>query len=225
LNPPDGLEVHRRDGAEVAVFTFGSYVNRSETAPSYAFMKTSRSVQAQSSTVFDTWYLLSNANDWYIGGVKHLADSFAAAAPLVAELARPYRRTVFVGNSMGGYGAMAFGAHANASKVIAISPQSRFDADFHARIGETRWGSAMNAMRAKHDVEPFALATLFENAPHNPAIDLLCGADCPQDTAYADELAGFSNVAINKVPGTDHDLAHKLRERGSLEKMLLAAIS
>jgi pimeloyl-ACP methyl ester carboxylesterase len=222
---PEGIETHRMPGASVAVFTFGSYVNRAETAPSYAFMQTCLKVKETCPVPFDICYFLSNANDWYLSGVRHLGEGLEGAVPHLREFMQGYERTVFMGNSMGGYAAAALGALAGASKVVAISPQTRFDADFHAAIQETRWPKSFNQMRQRYDVSQYRLASLVERADSQPNIHLHAGAACPQDDAYADDAGGSQGVTVHKVVESGHDLAHDLKKSGRLEALVKEAIA
>lgn len=222
--PPEGIETHRMPGAEVAIFTFGSYVNKAETAPSRAFMQTCLKVKETCPVPFDIWYFLANTNDWYLSGVRHLGRGMEESVPQLRAIMSDYKRTAFVGNSMGAYAASALGALAGATTVLAISPQTRFDAAFHAQIEETRWGKSFDHMRKTYDVENFRLASILSRVSSTTDIQLYAGAQCSQDDAYADDVSDAPGVTVHKVMQSGHDLAHDLKKSGKLDALVKEAI-
>jgi len=219
-------EMHGTGRSSRAIFTFGSYVNLNRNAPSYAFMKTCLDMQAKYKVDCDIYYFLAKANDWYHSGVFGLGDDFEQSEAALRNLRGQYDKTVYVGNSMGGYAALAFGFLTDASRIVAFSPQTSLDRAFQTEIGETRWRDAISEVQAKYDGEAFAIDNLIRKRPGTQAqAQLFVGKECSQDVAYAKRLRFSPNVTVTEVPGEGHDLVHALRETGELVTIIHEAIT
>ena len=214
-------ELHGTGKSKNAIFTFGSYVNLNRTAPSYAFMKTCIEMQAKYKMDCDIYYFVAKSNDWYCSGVSGLGDNFHSSVSALGELRDRYEKTIYIGNSMGGYAALAFGFLTAADKIIAFSAQTRLDKDFQSHIGETRWREAISNVQQAYDCEAYALDTIIrQQSGSNTQAQLYVGADCAQDMAYADILRFSSRVKVTEIVGEGHDLVHSLRETGTLVSIL-----
>jgi len=218
---PD-LEVHRSADARRLVVTFGSFHNEGRVAPAYAFMKTVLAIRQAGEVRFDAAYVLAHRNDWYFSGAKHLGDTFDDTLRSLRTILASYDGALFLGNSMGAYAALAFGLLAPADRVLAFSPQTRFDAEFCSRIGEHRWSAARAAMQHNHAVSDFAVTALASRpgCPH-PVSNVYVGARQAEDVAYAQELDGIEGLVVHRMDHFDHDLVHTLRASGDLERIVL----
>lgn len=218
-------EFHSEGPAERAILTFGSYQNPNRSAPSYAFMKTCLNMKARFGLSCDNYYFLAKTNDWYFDGIKGLGEDFDASVTALAVLTKKYKHITCVGNSMGGYAAIAFGLLIGAHRIVAFSPQTRFDAAFLKLINENRWKEALAALGARADVHAYAVDAIAEKRSFpQTRVDIYAGTDCPQDLAYVDQLEQIPDFFIHRITGKDHDLVHAFREGGKLEDILYNAV-
>lgn len=216
------IEVERSEGARTALITFGSFTNPGRSEPSYAFVNTVLRIKKTKKIKFDSYYLRSKSNDWYMSGFSG-AESFLDSCEQIAKICAGYDHAIFLGNSMGGYGACVFGIIVQASLILAFSPQTRFDKHFSEKIGEKRWLNEFSAMRQTHPVDNRAVRAVWP-AENGTQARVYVGSECPQDVAYANELIGLKKAQIVSVPASGHDLVHDLRATGRLEEIIHGGI-
>lgn len=211
-------ELNESPGSDIALITFGSFTNPGRTEPSYAFVNTVLRVKKSYGAAFDAYYLRARQNDWYFSGAQGF-DSIEASLEKLQELVGRYRRTMFLGNSMGGYAAMLFGLPLRTNAILAFSPQTRFDLAFCDQIGEKRWREAYDEMRHAHDVDTMALRYRWLRQVE-AKIEVHYGIDCSTDGEYAEQLRELPGVSIIAHDGCNHDLVHDLRKTGQLEQII-----
>lgn len=220
---PSSVTPATRETAKSCLVTFGSYVNAGRLEPSYAFVNTCNKVIERKARDVESLYLLANGNDWYRSGIKGFGDGLRASAADLRERLAGYERKIFVGNSMGAYGALAFGYLSGATSVVAFSPQTRFDRPFLDAIDERRWRADLDALDGP-DVGDMAIARIGRDAASAPSVTLYVGGTCTQDMAYADETVSLPGVRIEVVAGEGHDLVHALRETRQLAEIIAAQL-
>lgn len=216
-------EFNESPGSDIALFTFGSFTNPGRTEPSYAFVNTVLRVKKIFGEKFDAYYLKARMNDWYFSGAQG-TQSLQSSLDALSDVVKRYRRTIFLGNSMGGYAAMLFGLPLGADAILAFSPQTRFDLEFCDAIGETRWREAYDAMRAGHDADAMSMRHRWPKLS-DAAVSVHYGINCKTDCRYAAELDGLPGVTTIGHPGCDHDLVNELRANGQLEQIIRDALS
>jgi acetyl esterase/lipase len=126
-----------------------------------------------------------------------------------------------MGNSMGGFAALLFGALMNASKVVAFAPQTFISPQLRLLHRESRWRQRTyrtycryGVFRRTYDVKPFLKTT-----PHVSA-DIYVGKNDHHDFIHAARLSPLSSVSIHQVDGAGHGVAKMLREIGELDLIL-----
>jgi len=207
------------------IVTFASFTNPGRDKPNPALFNTVERLRRRGYD-FDARYLFPHRNDWYFSGVLGLDHSFHGSAARIRALIQDYDRTIFVGNSMGGYAAIAFGWLSGADLVIAFSPQTRFGVEDHRAIKEHRWSEAFAEMRKAFNVKQFDLPDALAGVNNSRTVmRVFCGAECRQDVAYAEKLSALPSCEIQMVNGSGHDCAYDLRERGELDLIFEAALS
>lgn len=217
-----GLEVHSCVDARCLVVSFASYVNEGRAAPAYAFMNVVLSARGQFHQPVDVVYLLAHCNDWYLSGVRCLGTSMHESMLRLRWIVEGYEASLFLGNSMGGYAALAFGLQVPATRVLSFSPQTRLDAPFCRAIGERRWSKARSALQERYQVEAYSLRNIAgRSSLETVRCKVHVGALQPQDVAYAMELEQQPGVELNVMDGHNHDLVHRLRDSGMLEQMVI----
>ncbi len=128
------------------------------------------------------------------------------------------RRITFLGNSMGGYGALYFGSLLNADAIIAFVPQTAIDPRVTQALGDDRWSNEQSAIPA------YPFGDLARVAPAKGRVAIYHGADHRLDTAHAVHLASSWPLERIAVPDCGHDVAGKLKARGELLSLIAATI-
>jgi hypothetical protein len=127
-----------------------------------------------------------------------------------------FKRVVFYGASMGGYGACAFAAACPGADVVAISPQSTLDkalVPFETRY-KTAWGrdfSGKYGDAAKVSGKAGRVTLIFD--PYEPL-----------DRGHVDRFSA-ENVVKLRAPLLGHRLGSSLQQMGILSPIVLAALN
>lgn len=172
--------------------------------------------------VFDAYYFKARENDWYFSGIEGERDLELSLATVRAIRDR-YDRVLYLGNSMGGYGALLFGLDSNATEILVFSPQTRFDLEFCTAIGERRWRSEFSSMRTVRDAHSMAVRARWPESC-STRVQGFAGELNPQDMAHCRELQGLQGFELKLYPQSGHDLVHDLRATGELEQIIVDTI-
>lgn len=211
--------VDETPGARVALITFGSFTNPGRSEPSYAFMNTVLRMKRKRGLSFDAYYFKARANDWYFSGTEG-QPSLEHSVDIVSAVRNKYDEALFLGNSMGAYGALLFGLAVSATAVLAFSPQTRFDEPFCRNIGERRWRDEFAAMAADRDVEIMSIRNRWPEDCRTK-VGVFAGELNQQDLAYCLDLQGLPGFTLHRYADSGHDLVHDLRATGALEEIIL----
>lgn len=154
-------------------------------------------------------FVIDKRRSWYNNGV--VAPIIERVTALLARLR--VRRVVALGNSMGGFGAVALGPRfPGCVRVVAFSPQSSVQPGLVPF--ETRWPE-WSAAITQWDL-PDA-AALVDNVESH----LFFGRGDELDMRHAARFAAaLPSRHIYRVAGTDHDLVRDLKRRGALSPLL-----
>jgi pimeloyl-ACP methyl ester carboxylesterase len=139
------------------------------------------------------------------------------------------RRTVVVGNSGGGYGALLVGALLEADEVLAFSPVS-FIGPLGRLVHRDR-RAPMMFLRAwlsrDGNWRYFDIKNVLRTHARNSAFHIYycsTGEYGRLDTTHAMRLAGFPNVSIYRFDSGGHNLVKLLRDEGKLDGILRRAL-
>lgn len=169
------------------------------------------------------------ANLWYQHGVSGLGrDADEVAGALRAWIARLRPSSVStVGQSMGGYAAILFGALLGADRVLAFGPLSYLRADWARRDGDTRWLPAFDKLQRFPPARLYDdLPALLAATPRLPAIRVVIGSagatDQPEnlDRLHAQRLAASAAVSVQEFPQAPHAVVQWLIEKGRIDELL-----
>jgi hypothetical protein len=142
-------------------------------------------------------------------------DVQAAATRIRLAIARSgAERSLFLGNSMGGFGALLFGSLCDAQAILGFAAQTAIDPAVTTAMGDTRWNSFQERIPSYPYGDLAALRAGYGR------IVLCCGAGEPLDAVHADRLARTWRLDKMIVPNSTHDVASRLRERGELVPLI-----
>ena len=169
------------------------------------------------------------ANFWYQHGVSGLGrDADEVAAALRDWIARLRPRSVStLGQSMGGYAAILFGALLGADRVLAFGPLSYLRSDWARRDGDTRWLPAFDKLQRFPPARLYDdLPALLAATPRLPAIRVVIGsASAPGqaqnlDRLHAQRLAASAAVSVQEFAQAPHAVVQWLIEQGRIDALL-----
>ncbi len=124
------------------------------------------------------------------------------------------RRLVCIGNSMGGFGALLFGARLGADAILGFAPQTAIDPAITDALGDRRW-TEYQAM-----IPAYPFGDLAKEPPAAGRAIICRGEDFPLDIAHSGHLAAVWPLEVITVPEARHDAAARLREAGQLIPLL-----
>lgn len=136
------------------------------------------------------------------------AEQILTAITQAVEKVRP-SRLICLGNSMGGFGALYFGARANAHSILAFAPQTAIDPTVTARLGDHRWRDYQQS------IVRFPFGDLTEVTPPAGVVKIVVGSELEIDVKHAKRLLGAWPAQIVVVSG-GHDAIHTLKAEGRL---------
>lgn len=170
------------------------------------------------------------ANLWYhhgVPGLGHDVHSVARAlGRLIAQL-KPASITT-LGQSMGAYAAVMFGALLNVDRVLAFGPMSYFRSNWARRDGDTRWLRVMEWLdrfppRQRYDDLPALLVSMSQR----PAVHLVFGTgaetdptEANHDALHAARFGMVDGIEIQTIPESGHTVVEWLIKNKQIDRIL-----
>lgn len=162
---------------------------------------------------------------WYQRGITGLGDDLPSAALGLRSAidAIGPSRVVTVGNSGGGYAAIAFGALLEADEVLAISPQTVLGRVEAMRYQESTWAHVTERLEAAGgpDDRYADLAQMLSSSPCRPPCHVHYAAANEIDALHAEHLGGTPGVRLHPHDHHDHNVITRLRDEGKLRQLLV----
>jgi hypothetical protein len=163
---------------------------------------------------------------WYQRGIGELGEDLPSAAlglRSVIDTVGP-SRIVTVGNSGGGYAAIAFGALLEADEVLAISPQTVLGRVEAVRYRESTWAHVTERLQAAGgpDERYADLAQMLTFSSFRPSCHVHYAAANEIDALHAEHLSGVPGVELHPHQHHDHNVITRLRDEGKLRHLLVA---
>jgi len=227
-NPDVGYLVDAPYPDAPLVITFG-FVSWDDL-PKFDFVRRLQKLEASSGRGINQIMIRDTANFWYQHGVSGLGrdvDGVALALRRIIAQLQPASVST-LGQSMGAYAAVLFGALLGADQVLAFGPLSYFRSDWAQRDGDTRWLATMEKLDrfapARHyDDLPGLLASL----PRIPATHLVYGTG-PEageefanfDALHAARYEGIPGVDVHIIPEANHAVVEWLIKMKLIDTML-----
>ena len=166
---------------------------------------------------------------WYQLGVAGVGDTAPEVAAWLRELVAglDVERTVGVGASAGGFGALLFGALAGLDEVHAFGPQTFLDRRRRALHRERRNREEIAVVnRIPRDRPVFRdLRPVLAGASTGSRYVIHYSARNRLDVIHARRLRRLPGVELRPHPFAEHNVVGVLRERGELPALLNAIVS
>lgn len=168
-------------------------------------------------------FLRDTEQGWYQTQIN--VGPFANLVPEQAETVQSWlatTRTVFAGNSMGGFAAILFGSLLSADRILAFAPQTFVSPWLRLRHRDNRWMRQILRMYVRHGwlCDSYDLRTVLLKKPTTGRVDIFFGEKSRHDKIHAARLSDLPGVSSTSVEGARHGAVKQLRERGELERIL-----
>jgi hypothetical protein len=181
--------------------------------PPFEFLSSLELIAAKKAFVRDV------KNVWYHHGVAGIGDDIDSVAEYLRELVDEagVERTITIGSSAGGYGALLFGALLSA-EVHAFSPQTFIDPELRRIHNDSRWPRSIEDLDGRMDPRyadlrhPIA-ASKADCHVYYPTGDWI-------DVIHAEHLRDLPQVSLHPFDSDKHNLVRELRDSGWLESFL-----
>ncbi len=166
---------------------------------------------------------------WYHRGTRRHGTTLLGLSNSLRDLLeqREVERLVVVGNSAGGYAALAFGTLLGADAVLAFAPQTVLEPDVLAAMGDRRWNAYLDPLVASGHLDPrFSdlRAALPQARIADTRYEVFFDHALRTDRLHAERLAGVDGVRLYRFADSGHYLVRALRESGALEHVLARAL-
>lgn len=212
------------DGAPLVItFGFADWT----ALPRFDFVGRLRKLMATTGQPLNLIAIRDTANFWYQHGVSGLGrdvDEVAASLQRVIADLRP-ASIHMVGQSMGGYAAILFGALLGADQVLAFGPLSYLRDDWARRDGDARWIGVMESLR-RHPP-----ARIYDDLPallakHSVPVRIVFGAGAEadgsvnSDAIHASRFTDLAGVTIECEERASHAVVQWLIDTAQLDNLL-----
>lgn len=179
-------------------------------------------------------FLRDRSNTWYQNGCVGLGENIEQVTKslerFIAEL-NP-SDIYLIGQSMGGYAALIFGAVLKVNKVISFAPMSFLSVEKLKNYGDTRYLSAMETIeRIDGSLKYTDIVSLYEESLSNPEVHVVFGSKSNKsdeevnlDALHALRLESIGNSHIYSYEDAGHLVVKHLSDLGEMDDLLLKII-
>lgn len=164
---------------------------------------------------------------WYHRGLPGVAGSIDGVVRHLKPIIRDQspERVVVVGNSAGGYAALLFGCLLDVDTVIAFAPQTFLNENLMAEHGDRRWEHMLGTLYKVGDSKHYDLKrVLFRHKHRGTQYWIHYPERNRLDQIHARRMRTIPAVSLHPHGRSTHQLVSRLRDSGTLRKILLEAI-
>lgn len=162
---------------------------------------------------------------WYQNGADKNIDSILELRNFLEEkmVEGKYEKVCFMGNSMGGYGAILFGTMLNVHNIISFAPQTFIDTFNRLISFDYRWKKQMNSIHKNpRKVKSFFDLKVYlnKNDNYNSIISIYYSSKHRLDKIHAERLKNIKGVQLFSFKEGGHSVVKTLRDSGKLNILL-----
>ncbi len=171
---------------------------------------------------------------WYMKGLPGVSDSPEGVSEHLRQLinTQESKKTVTIGGSMGGYGALLFGHLLKADKVHAFSGQTylptRRGLNLARAVYRRRWRMLWKQRELLLNREInrlyFDLEPLLKGDSGRTTYHLYYSSKVASDLSHAQHVGDLPDVKLHEYSDIGHHVAIALRDSGELKQILLRSI-
>ena len=220
MNQSIELELSDR-GNRLYIF-FGGRAARI-VVPPFEFYNASRIIDEHKIFVRDF------TQSWYQDRLPGIGEDIFSAAEYIRKLISDIRpdETVFVGNSMGGFAAIAFSELIGLGKVIAFAPQTFISPLRRLRYGDIRWQRQILRTYGKSILKRriWDLRPLLLQRSERSGISIFVSRASRLDYIHAIHVRDVHGVRIHELDDGGHGIVRLLRDQGKLPSIMSGSYS
>lgn len=201
--------------------TFGG-IKQGMGMPVYEFYNSLKDLKC------DKLYLKDLEQVWYHKGINHDVNSILKLKEFLSDLInrKQYENVVFIGNSMGGYGAILFGVLLNVNSVIAFSPQTFIGRAMRFWNKDHRWANEISKTYTINRKQKsfYNIKLLLKRVTYSTQIDVYYSTNDKLDKIHAEKLKGQTNINLFPYDKGNHNLIKHLRDEDNLFNIIFKRI-
>ena len=217
----DNLSIEDNNSNSLLV-TFGG-IKQGMGMPVYEFYNSLKTIKCDKVFIKDIYQA------WYHKGINEDINNIAKLKELLKSIIekKVYTKVVFIGNSMGGYGAILFGVLLNIDKVIAFSPQTFIDRMNRFWYKDNRWSNEITNVYLNNSNQKrfYDLNTYLKKKSYSTKIDVYYSKNDKLDCYHSQKLNKQSNIRFYSFDKGNHNLIKVLRDDGELITIIYNAIN
>jgi hypothetical protein len=161
---------------------------------------------------------------WYQKGFDEKVRSIDAIADYLETLinSQKYQNVCFLGNSMGAYAAILFGARLNITQVIAFAPQTFINPLKRLWYRDFRWRKQMQKIYANpsKQQEFYDLKKYLSSIHFDTKIHIYYSPNHRLDAIHAKRLEKNPSVNLHAIEKGGHSVVKTVRDRGELGELI-----
>jgi hypothetical protein len=161
---------------------------------------------------------------WYQNGLGNLSSDIGTTVKLLKEHIDKINpeRIYFVGNSMGGYAAILFGALIGRGEVIAFSPQTFISPFLRYKHKDWRWFRQIMLTYCRSFLKDrvWDLRLLLLKMKPRLKISIFVSSSDKLDVIHALHLRAIGNINIFEFEKGGHNVVKLLRDEGKLSLIM-----
>lgn len=202
------------DGGRPLLIAFGGRALKLGMPP-FEFVRLTRDIPA------DVVFVRDLSQSFYHRGIPELGRTFPEIAGSLSEWVASSPRSVFVGNSAGGYAALILGSLCGATRVLAFSPLTFLDRFRRIVHHDHRRRSTIDAINRGPECQRSYLDARPIVAAH-PAVrtDIHFASQNRVDRTHGRRMGRLQNVQLHPYQGRDHNVIVTMRDSGKLRSEL-----
>lgn len=157
-------------------------------------------------------------NAWYTKGIDGVGATHEEVVAYLTPLRSRYKRMLFIGDSMGAFGAILLGARLEADKIVAISPQTTVCTRTCNILADGRFTRFFEKL-TEVPTTIKDVRTILAKWPAR-SLDVYVSRADPLDVENAKNIEGIPNVNLQYVDYFDHWMAEELKRYGALRGII-----
>ncbi len=151
----------------------------------------------------DKYFFIDTNKLWYHKGISNLSTDIESTNDFINNILQKYKKSIFIGNSAGGYASILFGSLLNIDKVIAFIPQTNLMNQKNDNLNQ-------KYLNLKEHINNKTKYFIYGDNKILDENNLHCVSHCKN-------LENIVNVQINYIENLD---LRKLRDNGDLLNIL-----
>lgn len=164
------------------------------------------------------------AQCWYQCGIPGAGRSFVEIGDFIRGVQGSVgaSRLTLVGNSMGGFAALLFGAFIRDCHVVAFAPQTFISPTLRLIHRDRRWAAPVmrTYWRSAFREHVWCLSALYKCYSTPRSATIIASSSDRLDRLHAMRMQGFRGITVSLFEGGGHQIVRQLRDKGMLGEVL-----